>query len=402
MKFLMKPGLRHVLIISTILLVSLYLGFRVYETQLDASLLKQETLERAVPTVAIIHPTHMDPEDTVVLPGNVQAWFEAPIYAQVSGYVKMWYKDYGAQVKKDEVLAEISQPTLDAEYRQALADFESERAKLDLAEITAKRYLAMRKKQAVSEQAISVKVQEAKAQKAMLNAAAQKVRNLEARLRFKTIVAPYDGIVTARNINVGDYVNAEGNLSGTAQGNLFTVADISMMRLFVSVPESFGAFLRPGMTAVVTVPQFPNRHYNAKFLTVAKGFDVNTRTAITEFTIENEDRSLWPGSYATVHLTAPIEQDFFTIPSTTLVFQEKGTEVAVLTEEDRVHFKPITVRRILDNAIEVQKGISESDRIINNPSAALLEGDTVRLVTPTPGYDLVTANESASKPSFKD
>ena len=398
----MKPRRRHILTFSAILLVALYLGFRFYENQLGASSLKQETLERAVPTVAIINPKPMDPEDTIVLPGNVQAWFEAPIYAQVSGYVKMWYKDYGAQVKKGEVLAEISQPTLDAEYRQALADFEAERAKLDLAEITAKRYLAMRKKQAVSEQAISVKVQEAKAQKAILNASAQKVRNLEARLRFKTIVAPYDGIVTARNINVGDYVNAEGNLSGTAQGggNLFTVADISMMRLFVSVPESFGAFLRSGMTAYVTVPQFPNRRFDAKFLTVAKGFDVTTRTAITEFTIENEDRSLWPGSYATVHLTAPVEQNFYTIPSTTLVFQEKGTEVAVLTEGDRVHFKPITVRRILDNAIEVQEGVSETDRIINNPSAALLEGDTVRVVTPAPGFDLVTANESASKSSL--
>ncbi len=396
----MKPRRRYILTFSAILLVALYLGFRFYESQLGASALKQETLKRAVPTVAIIHPKPMDPEDTIVLPGNIQAWFEAPIYAQVSGYVKMWYKDYGAQVKKGEVLAEISQPTLDAEYRQALADFESERAKLDLAEITAKRYLAMRKKQAVSEQAISVKVQEAKAQKAVLNASAQKVRNLEARLRFKTIVAPYDGIVTARNINVGDYVNAEGNLSGTAQGNLFTVADISMMRLFVSVPESFGAFLRSGMTAYVTVPQFPNRRYDAKFLTVAKGFDVTTRTAITEFTIENGDRSLWPGSYATVHLTAPVEQNFYKIPSTTLVFQEKGTEVAVLTEGDRVHFKPITVRRILDNAIEVQEGISETDRIINNPSAALLEGDTVRVVTPTPGFDLVTADESASKSSL--
>jgi len=398
----MKPRRRYILTFSAILLVALYLGFRFYENQLGASSLKQETLERAVPTVAIINPKPMDPEDTIVLPGNVQAWFEAPIYAQVSGYVKMWYKDYGAQVKKGEVLAEISQPTLDAEYRQALADFEAERAKLDLAEITAKRYLAMRKKQAVSEQAISVKVQEAKAQKAILNASAQKVRNLEARLRFKTIVAPYDGIVTARNINVGDYVNAEGNLSGTAQGggNLFTVADISMMRLFVSVPESFGAFLRSGMTAYVTVPQFPNRRFDAKFLTVAKGFDVTTRTAITEFTIENEDRSLWPGSYATVHLTAPVEQNFYTIPSTTLVFQEKGTEVAVLTEGDRVHFKPITVRRILDNAIEVQEGVSETDRIINNPSAALLEGDTVRVVTPTPGFDLVTANESTPKSSL--
>ena len=175
-----------------------------------------------------------------------------------------------------------------------------------------------------------------------------------------------------------------------------------MLRLFVSVPESFGPFLHPGLTADVTVPQLPNRHFTAKFLTVARGFDVSTRTAITVFTIDNEDRALWPGSYAELQLTAPVDRHVHTIPSTAWVFQEHGTQVAVVTEDDRVHLKSIIVSKLLDNAVEVAEGISTSDRIVNNPSAALLEGDKVRVVTPAPGYDLVgteapTAKEQSSK-----
>ena len=185
----------------------------------------------------------------------------------------------------------------------------SERAKYALADVTAKRWVALRKNHAVSEQSISVQEQKLKAEAAKVKAAEQKVKNIEAFIGFKTIVAPYDGVVTERNINVGDYVNKEGNISTpNAITNLFTVADVSMLRLFVSVPESFGPFLQPGLTADVTVPQLPDRHFTAKFLTVARGFDVSTRTAITVFTIDNEDRALWPGSYAKVELTAPVDR----------------------------------------------------------------------------------------------
>ncbi len=392
-------------VVSAILLCVLYVGYRIHESKSDAALLREKTLEDAVPTVAIVYPKPSDPSETITLPGNVQAWFQAPIYAQVSGYVKMWYKDYGALVKKGDILAEINAPALDAQYGQAKADLEAERAKYALADITAKRWVALRKNHAVSEQSISVQVANAKAELARVGAAEQNVRNFEALIRFKTIVAPYDGVVTVRNINVGDYVNKEGTL-GNREGttgspgvvsNLFTVADVSMLRLFVSVPESFGPFLQPGLTADVTVPQLPNRHFTAKFLTVARGFDVSTRTAITVFTIDNEDRALWPGSYAQVRLTAPVDRQVFTIPSTALVFQEHGTQVAVVTEDDRVHLQPITVSRLLDNLVEVAEGISTSDRIVNNPSAAMLEGDKVRIVTPAPGYDLVGPEAPASK-----
>jgi RND family efflux transporter MFP subunit len=390
--------------ILAILLCVVYFGYRYYVGGIDAAVLKEDTLDRSIQRVSVITPKQLPPKETIKLPGNCQAWYEAQIYAQVTGYVKMWYKDYGALVQKGDVLAEINAPALDAQYAQAKADLETERAKNVLAELTAKRYVAMRQHQAVSEQAISVQVQDAKAQAARVNAAEQNVKNFEALIRFKTIVAPFDGVVTVRNINVGNYVNKEassGEGSSGAIRDLFTVADVSKMRLFVSVPEAFGPFLQPGLTADVTVPQLPNRHFTATFLTVARGFDVSTRTAITVFTIDNEDGALWPGSYATVSLTAPVEKQVFTIPTTSLVFQEHGAQVVMVGEDDRVHFKPIALSRVLDNAMEITEGISAGERIINNPSAALLEGDKVIIVTPVTGYEL-TDEHPPKEPSIKD
>jgi RND family efflux transporter MFP subunit len=391
------------LVILAIIVCVVYFGYRYYVGGIEAAVLQENTLDHSIQRVSVISPTLLPPEETITLPGNIQAWYEAQIYAQVSGYVKMWYKDYGALVKKGDVLAEINAPALDAQYAQAKADLETERAKNVLAELTAKRYVAMRQHHAVSEQAISVQVQEAKAQAARVKAAEQNVKNFEALIQFKTIVAPYDGVVTVRNINVGNYVNRDSSSEGGAGAirDLFTVADVSKMRLFVSVPEAFGPFLQPGLTADVTVPQLPNRHFTATFLTVARGFDVSTRTAITIFTIDNEDGALWPGSYATVHITAPVDKNILTIPTTSLIFQEHGAQVAMVSEGDRVHFKSIAMNRVLDNAIEVTEGISVSDHIINNPSAALLEGDKVVIVTPTPGYELTDEPSPKEPPAMK-
>jgi RND family efflux transporter MFP subunit len=386
---------RKGLLLPLIVVCVLYIGYRLYEAKSDAALLREQTLENAVPTVAVVSPKPVPATETITLPGNVVGWYEAPLYARVTGYVKMWYKDYGDQVKNGDILAEISAPDLDAEYAQAKADLESERAKFKLAEVTAKRWTALRPNHAVSEQSITVQEQNLKVQAALVNAAEQKVRNMEAFIRFKTLVSPFDGVVTQRNINVGDLVSKDGNLStSNAKSNLFTVADVHVLRLFVSVPETFGPFLQPGLTADVTVPQLAHRHFTAKFLTVARGFDVSTRTAVTVFTIDNEDKALWPGSYAEVHLTAPVDRQAFMIPSTALVFQEHGTQVAIVSEDNRVHLRPITVSKLMDNVVEVAGGLAATDRLVNNPSAALLEGDQVRVVTPAPGYDLVNIEPS--------
>jgi RND family efflux transporter MFP subunit len=386
------------LALSAILLCVVYLGLRILASGDDATALLQKTLEDAVPTVAVVHPTPGLPTETITLPGNIVGWYEAPMYARVTGYVQMWFKDYGAQVKKGDILAVINAPDLDADYAQTKADLDTELAKYRLTEVTARRWVALRPSHAVSEQSITIQEQNLKAQAAVVRAAEQKLKNIEAFIRFKTIVAPFDGVVTQRNINVGDLVSKEGNLSTpNAKTNLFTVAEVHMLRLFVSVPASFGPFLQPGLTADVTVPQLPNRHFSATFLTVARGFDVGTRTAVTVFTIENEDRALWPGSYAQVHLTAPVDRQVLTIPSTALVFQEHGTQVAVVAEDDRVHLKPITVSRLMDNVVEVSEGVSPGDRLVNNPSAALRDNTKVRVVTPAPGYDLVNTESSSSR-----
>lgn len=394
----MKTLSRKHIVALAISLGLLYLGYRIYEDRSDAAALRDMTLEGAIATVAVVSPKPMSATESITLPGTVEGWYEAPMYARVTGYVKMWYKRYGDWVKKGDVLAEISTPDLDAEYRQAIKDLESERAKYRLASVTAKRWIALRPSHAVSEQSITVKEQELKAQAAVVEAAEHQVKNIEAFIGFKTIIAPFDGVVIQRNINVGDLVSKEGNLSTpNAKSNLFTVAVVDKLRLFVNVPEFFGPFLHPGLTADVTVPQLPNRHWTAKFLTVARGFEVATRTATTVFTIDNEDHALWPGSYAEVNLTASVKRQAFIISTSALVYQEQGMQVAVVTEDNHVHFKPITVTQLMDNAVEVAEGLSASDRVINNPNATLLEGDVVRIVTPRPGYGLGTTEGSETK-----
>ncbi len=385
---------RKVFLILLVVVGLATLVYRFSMNQHEAAALQTDTLQNAVTPVALTSAKRSEPTDSITLPGTIEGWYEAPIYARNEGYVKAWYKDYGDNVKKGDVLAELNTPDLDADYKQAIADLQSERARNELAQLTAKRYLAMREHQALSEQAISVQLAEAQAEAAKVAAAEQKVKNIEAFIGFKKITAPFDGVVIQRNINVGDLVSKEGSINTpNAKNNLFTVAVVDKLRLFVNVPSRFGPFLNPGMKADVTVPQIPNRHFSFEFLTVAKGFDVNTRTAVTVFTLENKDRTLWPGSYATVRLTAPVESGVTTIPTSALVFQEHGTQVAVVTEDDRVHFKSIEVTKILDNVIELTSGISDGDRIINNPSAALLEGDKVRIVTPAAGYDIMNPKE---------
>ena len=238
----MKKSSQKSIVILGVVLGVVYMGYRVIESRDHMDSLTEQATENNMPSVAIVQATSLPAKETIQLPGTIQAWFQAPIYAQVSGYVKMWHKDWGARVKKGDILAEINAPALDAQYRQAKADLASEVALNDLAILTADRWIALRKNQAVSEQAISVKVAEAKAQQAKVNAAMQNVRNFEALIGFKTIVAPYDGVVINRAINVGDFINKEGTIA-TPQGevrNLFTVADITRLRLFVSVPERYG------------------------------------------------------------------------------------------------------------------------------------------------------------------
>jgi len=370
-------------------LFALLVGVQIVERVAAPGKLHAETLADAVPDVSVISPKAAPKTTELTLPGNIDAWYQAPIYPQASGYVKMWYKDYGAEVKAGDALAEINAPGLDAQYAQAKADFAAAQAKYHLAQVSADRWHAMSKSQAVSGQSVSVAEANLKSSEADMEASQHNVDRFEALEKFKTIVAPFDGIVTSRNINVGDYVSSGGGEHGSNgdADQLFTVADTHKMRLFVNVPEVFSYVLKPGVTANVTVPQFPNRTFKADFLTIAKGYDPNTRTAVSEFTIPNDNHDVWPGSFASVRLTAPTTPGVYEIPTATLVFMEPGMQVAVVDKDDRVHFHNIKVGRMADASTEVTDGITPDDRIINNPPSDLLEGEKVHVVVPAKGYD---------------
>ena len=370
--------------------LALYVGFIVVEKTHAATELKADTEAGAIPNVAVITPKQSPEKVALTLPGTIDAWYQAPIYPQVSGYVKMWYKDYGAHVKAGDALAEINAPVLDAQYAQAKADLDSVMAKYHLATVTAERWRAMGRSQSVSGQSVSVSNANEQSAHAEVDAAQRNVDHFEALEKFKTIVAPFDGVVTARNINVGDYVNnGGGGLNSTGGASeLFTVADVQKLRLFVSVPETFSYVLQPDLTATISVPQYRGRTFEAHYLTTSRGFDPTTRTAVAEFTLENKDEVLWPGTFASAALKSHNEDaHLYEIPTSALVFEEKGMQVAVVDENSRVHYRNITVGRMADTSTEIQNGVSPTDRIISNPPADVLEGDKVNVVEGQRGYN---------------
>ncbi|TGN19340.1 efflux RND transporter periplasmic adaptor subunit [Leptospira idonii] len=326
----------------------------------------------------LIHPEPLQRDSFTSFVGQLKPWYEAPLYAQVSGYVKHWYKDYGAQVKKGELLADIQAPILDAEYSQAKAEWEAQKAKYDLADITANRYNALRESNAVSEQSVSVAKASQNAERSLWKATGEQVKKQKVFLSFKEIRAPFAGIVTQRNINVGEYVNKEGNLSeGQGQKNLFTVADIHTIRLFVSVPEIYVSVLKPGFEVTVQISQFRDRVWKAKFYNYSRGYDSGSQTVLAQFLIENKDLSIWPGSIANVQWPNEMENHSLSIPTSALVFDESGTRVATLTEDKRIHFKSIDVGKVTDRYVEIKSGLDPQDKVIQNPGASLLEDDLI-------------------------
>lgn len=345
--------------------------------------LKKKALEDAILPVAIIHPIQDNSIESIDLPGNIVAWNQSYIYSRVDGYIKSWSTDYGAIVRKGDIMAQIRTPTLLAQYGRAKADMKAQEALYELAILTANRYRAMKDSKAVAIQAISVKEALLKAEKAKYDSAQYKVKNIEAWLKFRKIIAPFDGVVISRNINLGDYVSKQGNVteqSMQSTKHLFIVADVHKLRLFVSVPERFGRFLVPGYTANVEFPQYPNRIFKAKFLTSAKAFDPQTRTVITQFVMENKNDNLWPGSYATVSVSARTKDNIVSIPTTAMIFDADGNKVATIDEKNIVHFKTIKVEKLKSKTVEISKGLSINDKIINNPNLGLLEGSKVRVV----------------------
>ena len=346
--------------------------------------------EDSVPPVQVMSPMPGPASRTMTLPGNIHAWYSAPIYAQVSGYVSKWYKDYGAVVKAGELLASIDAPAVDEQYESAQASLDVARTNYNLAVVTAKRWTALQGTEAVSQQEVDVQVANAAAQKAQARAAEHQVARFKVLEGFKNIVAPFDGVVTSRNTDVGNYVNAAGGdvSSHGAADELFSVSDIHEMRVFVSVPQDYSSILKPGLTATLSLPQYPGRRFEATFDTTANAFNPQTRTVVTELLVKNPDHLIWPGTYADVHFVMPSDPNVLIIPEQALLFRAEGMQVALVGADNKVHLQDVKLGLNLGQTVQVVSGLTRSDRLIVNPSAGILEGEKVRIVTGAPGVAL--------------
>jgi membrane fusion protein (multidrug efflux system) len=354
--------------------------------------------EQAETPVEVIMPQPGPASRSLTLPGTARAWYEAPIFAQVAGYVKNWKEDYGAAVRAGQLLATIDAPSLDAQYAVAKARLGIAQANYQLANITAARWQALAGTPAVSKQEVDVQVAGAAARKAELESARQEVARFSALERFKLVVAPFDGVVTARLTDVGSYVNAAGGDSGARSGSteLFSVADVHEIRVFVAVPQDYAGSLKAGLTATLHLPSQPGRAIPAKFLTTAHAFSPDTRTAVTELTVDNSDHAIWPGTYVDVEFQIPAATGVLIVPEQALIFRAAGIQVAIVDAQQRVHLRNVTLGENLGETVQITSGLAAADRLVNNPSAGLLEGAHVRPTSPEAGY---FAASKAAEPS---
>jgi RND family efflux transporter MFP subunit len=350
-------------------------GYGVADRSWSDDSVAQLTTREAVPTVDVIHPEQGVTGEAVALPGTIQAYFEAPIYARVSGYLKMWYKDIGARVTAGELLATIETPDLDQELAQAQADLAVADANYRLAQLTAGRWQKLLKSDAVSVQEVDVKAGDAAAKRASVTAAQANVARLEAQEGFKRIVAPFDGIITARRTDVGALINA-----GSGVGpELFTVADMHKMRVYVRVPQAESADITKGMPATLSLPQFPDRTFPAAVVTTANAIDPASNTLLVELMAGNPDGVLSPGTFADVRFELPPQPNVIRIPTSALLFREGGLKVATVGPGGKTLIKSIHVGRDLGTQVEVLSGLTPSDRVIDSPPDSLLAGEKIRL-----------------------
>jgi RND family efflux transporter MFP subunit len=345
--------------------------------------LAQRTDESAIPTVAVIMPRVGATQEPLVLPGDIQAWYWAPIYGQVNGYVKAWYKDIGAYVKKGDLLAVIETPELDAHVLQARALLVKAKTNERLAQITANRWNALwaagsrRRLEPVSRQETDVTDLDLSAAHAATLAAQGELDRLNALEGFKRLVAPFDGVVTARRTDVGAFVRANGVAD---QPEMFEVADIHMMRVYVRVPQLYASRIHAGMKAELHLPGLPGRVFPAVVKTTAASINLDSRTLLVELWAPNPKHELYPGTYADVYFDLPPLSDAVDIPSSALIFQDNGLQVAVVGADGRAHLKNVTIGRDMGANVIVTSGLSPHEWVIDSPPDALNDGDRVRVV----------------------
>ena len=337
--------------------------------------LKEATLDMAVPTVSVIHPRPGAATEEVELPGNAQAYVATPIYARTNGYLKTWYFDIGAHVKAGQLLAEIETPEVDRQLDQARADLATAQANLELSQTTADRYQSLLQSDSVAKQDVEDRVGDLHAKKAMVDSATYNVRRLEEMQHFQKVYAPFDGVITARNIDIGALINAGSNAPGK---ELFDIAANSKLRVYVNVPQAYSRDVRPGAHADLTQAEFPGRKFNGTIVRSSDSIDPTSRTLLTEVDVDNPSGELLPGAFLSVHLKLSSKAGTVVVPVNALIFRSQGMQVAVV-RGNKAELAPIAIGRDYGNEVEVLSGVTAQDRIIENPSDSLTSGTEVRV-----------------------
>src|SRR2546425_1277668 len=342
--------------------------------------LKAETAQVALTPVAVVSPRQTAPAQEIILPGNVAPFITAPIYARTNGYLKKWYVDIGGRVKQGQLLAVIETPEVDQQLQQARSNLLTAQANLELAAITKSRYLGLLKSNAVSQQDVDNAVGTYNANKAIVEADQAAVEQYTALVSFEKVYAPFDGVVTARNTDVGDLINSGS--SGGVKTDLFHIAQPGKLRVYVNVPEEYSQGIKVGMTADLSLAEFPGRKFQGKLVRTAEAINMTTRTLLIEIEMKNPAGELLTGSYAEVHLKVPTQASTLLLPVNTLIFRSEGLRIGIVKDGKAV-LSAITPGRDSGNQIEIVSGLKADDQVIINPPDSIASGQQVQIVQAT-------------------
>jgi RND family efflux transporter MFP subunit len=357
----------------------------------DEEKLARWTVEQAIPDVAVVKPKPETASKGFVLPGNVEAFYSDSIHGQVSGYVREWRTDIGAKVKRGQTLAVIDTPEVDERVTAAQGELAKAKARQQMAHVTAQRWGTLRSSAAVSQQAIDEKDSDAHATDAEVSAAEANLERLQALKGFANIAAPFDGIVTARNVDIGSLVTTSSAMSEP----LFVVADLSRMRVYVRAPEVYAAKLHDGMTATLTLPEYPDRSFPARIATTSDAIDPKSRSLLVELLADNKQGLLKPGAFAQVTFELPPNPDTLTLPASALLFRDESILVATVDSQSHIELKKIRIARDYGSRVEIEGHVSADDEVVRNPLESLAQGDEVRVVRVGAGKTIENAKANA-------
>ncbi|STX43302.1 membrane-fusion protein involved in transport [Legionella donaldsonii] len=378
---------RVIIIVCLILLLAFVIIF--FRVQAKMAL-RVETNANAVPIVATLTTKPGPLTEEIILPGKVEAWHEATIYARTNGYIKDWYVDIGSKVKEGDLLAIIEAPEVNAQLHQAEADLHTAIANKDLADITAKRWLHLLKSDSVSKQETDEKVSNLKATTAIMKSAQANRDRLRDLVSYERVIAPFDGTISFRNIDIGSLINAG---SGTNVFSLFHIVQSNPIRVYVQIPQTYVNNVKPNMEVSLYFTEHPGKKFPAKLYKTADAINVDSLTLLAQFWADNPKDELLPGGYTEVHFNMPLSSKLIRLPVNTLIFRAQGLQVAVVNKNNKVDLRPITVSRDFGTEVEVNTGLQVGELVILNPPDALIAGQEVKIAS----KDNETPQEPAPK-----